>query len=231
MTIAPLAPEELNNIQTDSAMPPKRPNITRLRSSSGPTILTTFLSTSECPCALGSSEERTVAVTAVFFIDPSSLSLFFLIRSYNAARRALVGVSGIFLDELGVVIEVVGVLIVVGVFGRDISIRFPASGVTRPSVVGVVRPFVFGVSNSFEADFNLAAAFPKLGVLIPLLRPLLGVTTPPLLPELGVTGLGPWGVTGLSPETGNGILNPSESSTGTIGVACAEAGVRDLDGV
>jgi hypothetical protein len=35
-------------------------------------------------------------------------------------------------------------------------------------------------------------------------------------------------VTGLSPETGNGILNPSESSTG---VACADAGVRDLDGV
>jgi len=192
VTIAPPAPEELNSIQTDSAMPPKRPNITLLRSSSGPTILMTFLSTNEYPCVLGSlEEERTVAVTAVFFTDPSSLSLFFLIRSYNAARRALVGVSGIFLDGLGVVIEVVEVLVVVGVFGRDISIRFPVSGVTRPSVVGVVRPFVVGVSNSFEAAFNLAAAFPKLGVLIPLLRPLLGVTTPPLFPELGVPGLGP----------------------------------------
>ena len=39
---APLVPAEENNIQTASAIVPNRPNVHLLRSSSGPTILTTF---------------------------------------------------------------------------------------------------------------------------------------------------------------------------------------------
>jgi hypothetical protein len=133
---------------------------------------------------------------AVFLTDSPSLSLLTLILSYNAARRALVGVSGAALDTDDAAF--------VGVVGTDevLGMRFVGVevGVTRPSEEGVY------------AAASFAAALPNDGVRIPRLRlPLLGVTTPSLEPEGDSPGRGPCGVTGPPGMTGNGILNPSES--------------------